>query len=341
MLTQIDRLVSTGALTCLGLGALLGSGRVNAVVVERRTVAMGTELVARVVAADQAGGDAAIRRAFAEAGRLDDLLSTWRADATLAGANAVPVGRAVALPGELAGLLEEAWMWAARTHGAFDPAIGALVDAWDLRGAGRLPDTTTLARAVRATGTDCFTLAGDTLVRHDSLAWIDSGGFGKGAALRAAAAALGDAGIDHAMLNFGGQVLALGHAPGREAWEISVAHPARRGSSVATVRLANRSAATTGQSERFIVAGGDTLGHVLDPRSGRPVAPWGSVTVVHRDPLVADILSTALFVLGPDAGLAWLEGRDDVAALFLIRRSRGLGARWNQPMDTLLSQWRW
>lgn len=348
---------------------------------------MGAELVATVFAPDRSSASHALNAAFGAVRRADDLLSTWRPDAVLARVNRAPAGRALTLDPALARWLAAVWPWVGYTRGAFDPTIGALVDAWDLRGAGRVPDVTTRKRALRATGTDLFTLtctaltaenaeiaesvvgvcpknfdprppnhvhsavlavsavntvvAPAAIVRDDSLAWIDSGAFGKGAALAAAVDSLRVAGIADAFLNFGGQIVALGRTPAGTVWTIGVAHPVHREQSVATVRLSDQSAATTAQSERFVEAAGDTLGHVLDPRTGRPVPPWGSVTVVHRDPLVADILSTALFVMGPDEGLAWLEGRDDVAALFLIRRAERLAARWNSPMDSLLVERNW
>jgi thiamine biosynthesis lipoprotein len=65
----------------------------------------------------------------------------------------------------------------------------------------------------------------------------------------------------------------------------------------------------------------------MDPRTGRPAAPWGSVTVLSPDPLVADILSTALFVMGPEAGLAWADRHPGIGAVFLVRRPGGLEVR--------------
>jgi thiamine biosynthesis lipoprotein len=82
--------------------------------------------------------------------------------------------------------------------------------------------------------------------------------------------------------------------------------------------------------------GGRRLGHVLDPRTGEPVPAWGSVTVVAEDPAVADMLSTALLVLGPDAGERWAKDRKDVAVLFLIARDGTLVRRWNQALESFL-----
>ena len=74
----------------------------------------------------------------------------------------------------------------------------------------------------------------------------------------------------------------------------------------------------------------------IDPRSGRPVPPWGSVTVVSVDPLVADVLATALVVLGPDAGLEAVKNLEDVGVLFLDDRGPELHATYNGALEPYL-----
>lgn len=306
--------------------------------IEREAYLMGTLLRATVLAPDRTDWSP-LDAALAEVRRLDDVLSTWRPDAELARVNAAPLGAPVALSHELADVLAEVWEWAGATQYAFDPGVGALVDVWDLRGSGRRPEAGELERALSASGLDQFQLdvAARTLARGNEASWLDSGGFGKGAALRAARRELERRGIAHALLSFGGQVLAMGGADPR-GWLVWVAHPARRDQPVVALRLRDHSASTTSQSERYIEAAGERFGHVLDPRTGLPVPAWGSVTVVHRDPLLADILSTALFVLGPERGLAWAEGRGDVGALFLVERAGQLEARWTAAMTPFLER---
>jgi thiamine biosynthesis lipoprotein len=78
------------------------------------------------------------------------------------------------------------------------------------------------------------------------------------------------------------------------------------------------------------------VGHIVDPRTGYPVSPWGSVTVVSADPMVADIVATALFVMGPDAAMAWARERQDVGVLALEVVDDVLVRRTNQIMEQLL-----
>ncbi len=301
--------------------------------IERESFLMGTTLRIGVESPDRARGIAGIESAFDAVRRIDGLLSTWRDDSEIARLNRAPAGAPVMLSPELYGLLREAAHWSRATGGAFDPAVGALVDVWDLRGEGRIPSPERLAAARAATGLRRFALSdtGSTAVRRHSAAWLDTGGFGKGVALREAARALRAARIRSAILNFGGQVLALG-PDAEDHWVVPVAHPSRRGEEVLRLHLRGRSASTSSQSERSLTAGGRRVGHILDPRNGEPVPPWGSVTVVAEDPAVADMLSTALLVLGPEAGARWAERRSDVGVLFLVERDGRVLPRWNQAL---------
>jgi len=296
---------------------------------------MGTELRLSLLAPTKEGGERAAEAALAAVREMDDLLSTWRGDTELHRVNRAPSGEAVRLSPALNALLREVWQWWRETGGTFDPAVGPLVDVWGVRETLKTPSPDELARARQQSGLRQFAFdpASGTLVRRSAGAWMDSGGFGKGAALRAVQAALRAAGIRAALVDFGGQGLAMGSSPDGPAsggWTIGVAHPTDRLVPVRALVVRDQSVSTSGQSEQ--------AGHILDPRSGRPVPAWGSVTVVAQDPVVADILSTALFVMGPDDGLRWASGRNDVGALFLILRNGRVEARWNRAMEPLFKE---
>ncbi len=300
--------------------------------VERTVSLMGTTARVRVEGRSRA---AAIRASEAAVDAMRDaeaLLSTWRDDTELARVNAAPVGTRVTPSPALASLLAEAERWARRTHRAFEPAVGTLVDAWDLRGDGRAPAPDALQAALEAVGPAGLEVdpEGGTVVRRHAAAWLDAGGFGKGAALRTAARRLRKLGVCRAVLDLGGQL----HVLGPEPLEVAVAHPAHRHEPVARLRVADASVATSGQSQRRVIIDGAAYGHVLDPRTGRPVPPWGSVTVVHHDPVAADVLATALFVLGPGEALRTADALD-VAALLLVVEGDGLAAHMSDAMADL------
>lgn len=296
---------------------------------------MGTSLTVRVAADDRTSAVEASDAALEEVARLEALISSWDSTTPLGRLNRAPVDRPVPVAPELLALLARADALADSTDRAFEPAVGPLVDAWDLRGGGRRPSAAEVERALEAVRAGFrFDPDAGTAVRLHGDAWIDAGGFGKGAALEAAAEVLEDAGVRSALLDFGGQALTVGERPDGAAWRIGVAHPARRDEPARTLRLGGGlSAATSGGSER--------PGHLLDPRTGRQLPAWGSVTVVSPDPVAADALATALFVLGPDDALRWARSRDGVGVLVLEELpdaggSAGLRAGWNPAMGRWL-----
>ena len=297
----------------LPLSALIAPG----VHMDRTVLVMGTELRMEVVAPSRSSALQATETIYQAAIAMDGLLSTWRPSA-LDSLNHAAVGQRVTLPPRLDALMNEVLAWRDSTAGAFEPVSGALVDAWDLRGAGRIPSDAELQLALRATGPAAMDVVDGNAARRRPAAWLDSGGFGKGAALRAAKRALRSDSIPAALLDFGGQVLAIGAPRNAPAWTIAIADPRRRQQPVLELRLRDVSAATSAQSERFVTVDGTRYGHILDPHTGRPVPAWGSVTVIAADPLVADILSTALFVMGPVQGLAWADRHPDIGAVFVV-----------------------
>jgi thiamine biosynthesis lipoprotein len=307
----------------LALSLALGAGvpLADAVEIERARLLMGTTLRVVVQAEDERAAVASAEAAFDAVARVEDVLSTWRPEAQLSRANAAAaMGRAELTP-ELASWLDVALRHARDTGGAFDPTVGPLIDAWCLRAEGCVPDAVRLAHARALVGVERvdFDAASRSLRLPGRGAWIDSGGFGKGAALDRAAAALRDRGITAALLDFGGQLLAIGAPEGEDTWRVAIADPGNRHAPALELRLRNASASTSAQSEQsFRVEGGRRVGHVLDPRSGGPVSFAGSATVVSAGALEADALSTALLVLGPRDGLAWIRRhRPDLAAAWL------------------------
>ncbi len=303
--------------------------------VERTAFTMGTTLTARAVSDSRAVTIAAMEAGFAEVRRLEDVLSSWRADTEIGRINRAQPESLVVISTELRALLAEAGQWVEMTGGAFDPAVGALIDAWGFRSTPRLPDDSVLARALATSRWSQLTFADAQHIRRGPAGWwLDTGGFGKGAALRSLAAVMQGRGVTDALLDFGGQLLVFG-----EARTIAVADPRAREEAVLNLRVRDVSVATSSQSERFIDLAGRRYGHILDPRNGQPVPAWGSVTVVARDALAADALSTALFVLGPVAALRWAEVHPEFGVLVLESQAgHQVRAAWSRGMQQYIKE---
>jgi thiamine biosynthesis lipoprotein len=239
-------------------------------------------------------------------------LSTWRAGSVLSRLNRQPVGHELDAPDWLCALLSELASWNELTAGAFDPGVGSLVDAWNLRGDGRSLSREAVASARARTGLRHLSVRDDPCSATRRVdATIDAGGFGKGFALDRVAE-LGTSGL----VDLGGQVAVFGRNP-TGGWPVTIAHPQQRELPVVEVRLNAGSLAVSGGSERDHQVDGGRVGHILDPRIGRPISRDISVVVWHERALVADVLATGLYVMGEDEGRAWADAMD-VAACFLI-----------------------
>lgn len=234
-----------------------------------------------------------IEAAFGEAARIEAMLSTWTDDSELARVNRGEQESSV----ELAAILAKADAWSQRTGGAFSPRVAELVRVWRTRDEGALPAAAAIETA----------LASRT---------IEEGGFGKGYALDRMLALL-DA--PEAMINFGGQIAVRGEL------RATIADPADRDRPALAVTFRDGSLSTSSGSEKTFVVGDRRFSHILDPRNGKALPPRGSVSVIADDAFSADILSTALYVLGEDDGLRWAD-ENGIAVIFIdpdgnVRRS--------------------
>jgi thiamine biosynthesis lipoprotein len=291
-------------------------------VLERRLQAMGTELNLVVSAPDRATALAASDAAFRAIQAAERRLSTWTPDSELSRVNHAAVGEEVRLTPPLARDLGGALDCARATDGAFAPGVGALVQAWGLRSGGRWPDAREIDEARSAASPTNVRFDGERITRVNDRFVFEEGGFGKGAGLDDAMTALETTAASGAVLDLGGQVAVWGDVVS----DVAIADPRRRDDVALRMNVRYGSIATTGNSERGIVVDGRRLGHVLDPRTGRPSPDFGSLTVWAEDAATADCLATGLYVLGPEAALCWAAGRDDVAVVVLRETRLGLEA---------------
>jgi FAD:protein FMN transferase len=275
--------------------------------VERNVAAMGTSLVLEVEHESRGAALEASERAVRAIEAVERRLSTWRESSELSLLNAAAPGKPVELSLELAADLASCARWFGETEGAFDPTVGPLIELWGLRGEGRIPSDEEVSFALEQVGFErVLRLDGRTATRVREGVRLEEGAFGKGVGLDAAAAELRAAGA-RATLGFGGQVIVVG-----EESEWGLADPRDRSRAVLRWRLSSGSIATTGNSEAAREVGGRRIGHVLDPRTGRPAADFGSVSVACESAGRADACSTAAFVLGPERALEWARGSQGI-----------------------------
>ena len=289
---------------------------------------MGTEAEVTLYADSEARALELFEAAFAEMGRVEEALSTYRPTSELSRINREAGDHAVTTDPEVFGLLREALSFSARVDGAFDITVGPLVRAWGFfRGQGRRPTEEEMAGALRRSGWEKVSLdAGARSVRFlVSGMELDLGGMGKGWALDRARGILRDLGVEAALLSLGrSSYLALGAPPGTDGWLITLPDADAPERILSRVHLRDRALSTSGSREKYFELDGRPYGHIIDPRSGMP-ATGGliQVSVMGKTAVGSDMLSTALFVLGPEEARAFLEGEPGVNALLVVEGAEG------------------
>lgn len=276
----------------------------------RTQLLMGTTLRIEIgdVAGERSAG--AIDAAFAEVARLESILSTWIPTSAASRLGAESGDEWHAVPPELFDILGRSTSMSAMTEGAFDVTVGPLVELW--RAAvrdDRTPTPTDVANARAKVGWRGIELDSQASRARLTMrgASVDFGGIGKGFALDRARAVLIEHGVKSALLDFGGQLLALAAPPGTPGWSIELRDPSHPDSTCSTVLLVDASISTSADYERGSIVQGARISHIVDPRTGVPVVGMRGATVIAANATDADALSTALYVLGRERALAFAE----------------------------------
>lgn len=263
------------------------------------------------------GGAAAgaIQAGFQAMERVERMASYHRPDSDLSALNRSPGPFS---PGpEFRRLLERADAAARMTGGFFDPTFSVLQRAWGFYDQkGRIPGPDELRACLARVGwTRLVTLDG-TRVALASGTVLDLGGIAGGFAIEEAIAALRRAGADTFFIDDGGDLWMEGRKPDGAPWRVAVRDPRGEGPLALVESAMPIAISTSGDYERFVMAGDRRINHIFDPRSGEPATAFRSVTVVASSPLLADIWSTALFAMPPEEARQAAD-REHLPALFL------------------------
>ncbi len=219
--------------------------------------------------------------AIADVKRIETKYSRYRDDSVTTRINRAAGRDAVAIDAETVALLDYAQRCHDLSDGLFDITSGVLRRAWDFRRRPpKLPDAPTLEAARALIGWERVEREGGRVRLPRAGMEIDFGGMGKEYAADRAATILQEAGIAHALVNLAGDVRALGAQPGGTPWRVAIRHPRRDNAVIAYVELADGAVATSGDYERCFDLDGRRYCHILNPRTGMPVAHWQSVSVV-------------------------------------------------------------
>jgi FAD:protein FMN transferase len=309
--------------------------------VERARVAMGSQLRLAAWSNDENGAVAAFEDAFREFDRLDALLSVWREGSDVLRMNAAAGDHPVPVSADTRAVLLAARQASEWTHGKFDITFGALADIWkfDHDQDNAVPEAAAIRarlplidyRVVEVDGA-----AGTAFVSRKG-SRVHLGGVGKGYAVDRAADLLRARGLSDFLIQSGGDLYVSGSNQGKP-WRLGLNDPrGKPGESFATLDLSDGTFSTSGDYERFFLKDGRRYHHLIDPDTGEPARGCRSVTIVSNRAVLADVLSTGVFILGPAEGMALIEKLPDVEGVIVSSTNQVLISSGLKGRLTLLA----
>lgn len=275
---------------------------------EQQAYVFGTRVEVIVVGDDPAQARQAIAAVLREFDRLHRAYHAWQPSELSALNDAIAAGKPHTVSPELAGFIREAQALSKQGDYLFDPGIGRLIKLWGFQAdefkAELPPEADIKAWLASKPSIADIAINGDTVKSRNRQVALDFGGYLKGVALDRAAAILRQQGINNALINIGGNVMALGSKQGKK-WRVGIQHPRQPGP-LATVTLDDGEAiGTSGDYQRYFEVDGQRYPHLLDPRSGRPANHTQAVTVLipagAKAGTLSDASSKPIFIAGPDA----------------------------------------
>lgn len=287
--------------------------------VERARVSMGSEVRLTAWTADEPNALLAFEHIFDDFDHLDRILSVWHADSDVSRLNAAAGREPVTLRPETIEVLQIAQQIGAWTGGKFDVTFGALSGLWkfDHDQDDRIPGPRDVAARLPLVDYEALEIDAQrsTAYLREPGMRVHLGGIGKGFAVDRAAAMLRSHGIDDFLVQAGGDLYASGRR-GTRPWRAAIRDP-RGDGNFAAMDLVNSTFSTSGDYERYFIENGTRYHHILDPDTGEPARGTRSVTIVTSRAVMADALSTGVFVMGPQAGMALVEKLPDVEGVIV------------------------
>ena len=291
-------------MTVLFVGLLSLSGCSKDPIYQEQGYVFGTLVEVTVHGVEETRAKQGIADVMHEFQRLHDLLHAWKPSELSSLNTAIAHSKRQTVSPELATMLQNAAQLSAQSEGLFNPTIGGLIQTWGFQAddfKAVLPDELGIASLVKSNPQmSDLTISVNEVHSKNKNVKLDLGGYAKGYALDRAAAILKQHGINDALINIGGNVLALG-SHGKRPWRVGIQHPRKPGA-LATLELRDGEAVgTSGDYQRYFEVDGERYCHLIDPRNGHPVQGVQAVTIITHGQhagLLSDASSKPVFISG-------------------------------------------
>jgi thiamine biosynthesis lipoprotein len=291
--------------------------------VRREAVLMGSQFVF-IVDAPRQQALAAITEAANVIKDLESRLSSWKPGSDIYRLNERAGRQAVRVSATTLELLRLAKDLSRETAGAFDVSVGPLWDLWPFRNPrAPLPSRAQIDQRLHLVDSTTIELdekAGTAYLPNKGMK-VNLGAIGKGYAAELAIEKMQQLGIERAAISAGGDLYLLGRKISGP-WVVELEHPRWPGRYIDRFIAGDIAVATSGDAKQYLERGGRRYGHIIDPRSGWPADDCQSVTIVSDSATEADAYATAVYVMGPQQGMAWVEQHPGIEALIVDKQGR-------------------
>jgi thiamine biosynthesis lipoprotein len=259
---------------------------------------------------------------FAEMRRIDALMSSYKANSEVTEINRYAAENSVNISDELFNLIKFSQRMAEKSGGAFDITFASVGYLYDYRNRKKPTDKTIQDKLKFIDYRNIDLNDKNRSIKFTRKGMrIDLGGIAKGYAVDKSIAILQACGVNNGLVSAGGDARILGDRQGRP-WMMGVRHPRSKNDIVVSLPLTNTAISTSGDYERFFIADGKRYHHIIRPATGTSVATTWSVTVLADNSMLADALSTSLFVLGEQEGLKLIDEYINVDAIIIDSRGK-------------------
>lgn len=282
---------------------------------------MGTRFELTATASTKAAAQEAIMVGINEIKRIEALISSWQTSSQTSEINRNAGVQAVVVEAELYELIARSLKVAELTQGAFDISFASMERLYTFdQQEHPLPSAEERAKAVEQINYNAILLDPEQRSVYLSKTGmrIGFGGIGKGyAANRAKALMQAIPGIVGGVVNASGDLVVWGENGKESGWTVQIADPKDITESLGWITIQNASVVTSGDYEKYFTHAGTRYAHIINPQTGLPTTGIKSATIVSPDAEVGDALATAVFVLGPEQGLALINQLKNIEALLI------------------------
>jgi thiamine biosynthesis lipoprotein len=273
-----------------------------------------------VAAPNERQAQDAMAAAYAEMRRVEALLSRYVETSQIARINrAAGEEQFVPVEPEVTAIVRRSLDYAEATTGLFDITIGSLIDLWGIgTEQEHVPAETELGEVLRLINYRDVELQGERGIRlrYPEMA-LDLGGIAKGYSIDRAIEVLRAHHVSSGLLNAGGDICCIGLKPDGKPWRIGIQHPREKSTMAGIIELKEGAVVTSGDYERYFIHQDTRYHHIFDPETGMPVRECQSVTILADTAERADVLATAVFIMGPEQGKTFLEHQAGVEGMII------------------------